>query len=94
MNKVWQPDVSSHRQTALETNSGPLSLRMYFGTPRVRNSHSNTPTTTEAGIERYVENPLSTKVLRGEFREGDTIIVDLGDEGLTFTAGAAKTVAR
>ncbi len=36
-------------------------------------------------IERYVENPLSTKVLKGEFGEGDTIIVDLGDEGLAFT---------
>ncbi len=37
-------------------------------------------------IERYVENPLSTKVLKGEYREGDTIMVDLGDEGLAFTA--------
>jgi len=39
-------------------------------------------------IERYVENPLSTKLLRGEFSEGDTVIVDLGDKGLTFTARA------
>ena len=37
-------------------------------------------------IERYVENPLSTKLLSGEFKEGDTIMVDLGEEGLTFTA--------
>ncbi|MFC2032164.1 ATP-dependent Clp protease ATP-binding subunit [Chloroflexota bacterium] len=35
-------------------------------------------------IERSVENPLSSKLLRGEFKEGDTITVDLGDEGLTF----------
>jgi len=40
-------------------------------------------------IARYVENPLSTKLLRGEFRDGDTIVVDLGEEGLTFTARAA-----
>jgi len=40
-------------------------------------------------IERYVENPLSAKLLRGEFKEGDVIEVDLGDEGLTFTAKAA-----
>jgi len=37
-------------------------------------------------IERYVENPLSTKILQGEFSQGDAIIIDLGDEGLTFTA--------
>jgi len=42
-------------------------------------------------IERYVENPLSSKLLRGEFSEGDTVIVDLGDDGLTF---AAKAVAK
>ena len=36
-------------------------------------------------IERYVENPLSTKLLRGEFNPGDTILVDRGDDGLTFT---------
>ena len=44
-------------------------------------------------IERYVENPMSTKLLRGEFTEGDTIKVDLGDEGLTFTAKAASAAA-
>ncbi len=42
-------------------------------------------------IERYVENPLSTKVLRGEFKEGDTIIVDLKGDSLTFTA---KVIAK
>ncbi|GAI15425.1 unnamed protein product, partial [marine sediment metagenome] len=40
-------------------------------------------------IERNVENPLSTRLLRGEFNEGDTIIVDLGDEGLNFSVGKA-----
>ena len=44
-------------------------------------------------IERYVENPLSTKLLQGEFSEGDMIIVDLGDEGLTFTAKVATKSA-
>jgi len=43
-------------------------------------------------IERYVENPLSTKLLRGEFSPGDTIIVDRGDDGLTFTARVAAKV--
>jgi len=45
-------------------------------------------------IERYVENPLSTKLLRGEYSPGDTIIVDLGDDGLTFTVRAAVESAR
>ncbi|TET25771.1 MAG: AAA family ATPase [Dehalococcoidia bacterium] len=39
-------------------------------------------------IEHHVENPLSTKVLRGEFKEGDIITVDRGDDGLTFTTKA------
>ena len=47
-------------------------------------------------IERYVENPLSSKVLRGELKEGDTVRVDLGKEGLTFkkkTRAAAAAAA-
>jgi len=45
-------------------------------------------------VERYVENPLSTKVLRGEFKEGDNVIVDLVDDALTFTAKIAEAVAK
>jgi ATP-dependent Clp protease ATP-binding subunit ClpC len=45
-------------------------------------------------IERHVENPLSSKVLRGELKEGATVRVDLGEEGLTFkTKAAAKAAA-
>jgi len=44
-------------------------------------------------IERYVENPLSTKVLRGELKEGDTVKVDAGADGLTFKAKAAAKAA-
>ena len=41
-----------------------------------------------------MENPLSTKVLNGEFKEGDTVIVDLVDDELTFTTRvAAEAVA-
>ena len=35
-------------------------------------------------IQRYVENPLSVKVLSGEFGSGDVVRVDAGPEGLTF----------
>ena len=41
-------------------------------------------------IERYVENPLSNKVLSGEFKEGDTILVDLKQNELTFVSKVAK----
>ncbi len=44
-------------------------------------------------VERYVENPLSTRVLKGEFNEGDTIIVDLAGDELTFGTGVAKVAA-
>jgi ATP-dependent Clp protease ATP-binding subunit ClpC len=36
-------------------------------------------------LEKYVENPLAVKVLAGDFKAGDTILVDAGAEGLTFT---------
>jgi ATP-dependent Clp protease ATP-binding subunit ClpC len=41
-------------------------------------------------IERYVENPLSSRLLRGEFKENDTIKVGKGADGLTFKAGKPK----
>ncbi len=36
-------------------------------------------------IERYLENPLSGKILAGEYREGDTVTVDLADDELVFS---------
>ena len=44
-------------------------------------------------IERYVENPLSTKLLRGEFNPGDTIAVDHGEDGLVFNSKKHKVAA-
>jgi ATP-dependent Clp protease ATP-binding subunit ClpC len=37
-------------------------------------------------IRRYVENPLSSRIIGGEFGPGDTVVVDRTDEGLTFEA--------
>jgi len=45
-------------------------------------------------IERYVENPLSTKILQAEFKQGGAIRIDVGDEGLTFTVKAAAEVIK
>ncbi|MHC1578906.1 MAG: ATP-dependent Clp protease ATP-binding subunit [Dehalococcoidia bacterium] len=42
-------------------------------------------------IQRYVENPVSTKILQGEFKEGDTIAISLEQDNLSF---AARKVAR
>ena len=36
-------------------------------------------------IQRRVENPVSHKVLAGEFTEGDTVLVDHTGESYTFT---------
>jgi len=36
-------------------------------------------------MQRQVENPLSTKILQGEFKEGDRVLVDAGPKGFTFT---------
>jgi ATP-dependent Clp protease ATP-binding subunit ClpA len=35
-------------------------------------------------IQRRVLDPLAMRVLEGDFREGDRVIVDVGDAGLTF----------
>ena len=44
-------------------------------------------------IQRRVLDPLAMRVLEGEFREGDRITVDVGDNGLTFEkAGTTTTV--
>ena len=44
-------------------------------------------------IRRYIENPLSSRIIGGEFDPGDTIIVDRaeGEEGLTFRTKVAAT---
>ncbi|MEE8418686.1 MAG: AAA family ATPase [Dehalococcoidales bacterium] len=45
-------------------------------------------------VERYVENPLSTKVLEGDFKDGDTVTVDVADDALTFTTGVTQAVSK
>jgi ATP-dependent Clp protease ATP-binding subunit ClpC len=35
-------------------------------------------------IQRTVENPLAKRLLAGEFRAGDVVLVDVGDDGLVF----------
>jgi ATP-dependent Clp protease ATP-binding subunit ClpB len=42
-------------------------------------------------IQRRVLDPLAMRVLEGEFREGDRIVVDVGDNGLVFEKRQAVT---
>ncbi|MBM4464819.1 MAG: AAA family ATPase [Chloroflexi bacterium] len=35
-------------------------------------------------LQRQVESPLSIKLLNGLFQSGDTVVIDVGEEGLTF----------
>ncbi len=42
-------------------------------------------------LEQYVENPLSMKILSGEFNAGDKVIVDAGADGLSFMVKARAT---
>ena len=44
-------------------------------------------------IQRWLENPLSQKILRGEFREGDHVLADVGGEGLTFKKAEVAVTA-
>ena len=37
-------------------------------------------------IQRQVENPLSTRILKGEFKEGDHVQVDVSADGFTFAS--------
>ncbi len=41
-------------------------------------------------IQRELQDPLAMKILSGEFHEGDTIQVERGDAGLTFSAAAPE----
>ncbi len=44
-------------------------------------------------LERYVENPLSMRILRAEYKPGDRIRVDAMQDGLSFTPVRAAQVA-
>jgi ATP-dependent Clp protease ATP-binding subunit ClpC len=44
-------------------------------------------------IQRSIENPISKRLLAGEFREGDTVLVDAGADGLMFARREAEPAA-
>ena len=47
-------------------------------------------------IQQRLENPLSAELIKGDFRDGDTVLVDVEEEEFTFRRGAheaAETAA-
>ena len=45
-------------------------------------------------VQRRVENPLSKRILAGEFGEGDTVLVDIEGEEYVFSREQAKVAAK
>ena len=45
-------------------------------------------------IQRRVLDPLAMRVLEGEFREGDRVTVDVGDNGLTFSSEKSEVKSK
>jgi len=45
-------------------------------------------------IQRRVLDPLAMRVLEGEFREGDRVTVDVGENGLTFASEKSKVKSK
>ena len=46
----------------------------------------------QRALQKYIESPLSIKILQGEFKESDTVIVDfLPDEGVVFRSPEDST---
>jgi len=42
-------------------------------------------------IERHLENPLANRLLKGDFKDGDTIQVDYSEDGLQFRTQEANS---
>ena len=42
-------------------------------------------------IRRHIENPLSSRIINGEFGPGDTVVVDRDGDGLTFKTTVPAT---
>jgi ATP-dependent Clp protease ATP-binding subunit ClpB len=43
-------------------------------------------------IQRLVQDPLALKLLEGEFRDGDTVVVDAEGDQIVFRAEVAATI--
>jgi len=41
-------------------------------------------------LQKHIESPLSVELLRGDFERGDLVVVDAGEDGLTFERRAGE----
>ena len=44
-------------------------------------------------VQRRIENPLAQRVLSGEVRDGDRVVVDADGDALTFTVADREATA-
>ena len=44
-------------------------------------------------LQKQVESPMSVKLLRGDFKAGDAVVVDTDEEGLTFRKAETSAIA-
>ena len=44
-------------------------------------------------VQRHIENPLSRRILAGEFATGDHVVVDADESGLTFGTAPSPVAA-
>jgi hypothetical protein len=45
-------------------------------------------------IQRYVESPLSRRLLAGEFPEGSVVLVDVAEDSITFKLEASMSESK
>ena len=43
-------------------------------------------------LQKRVESPMSVKLLRGEFKAGDIVVIDTDEEGLSFQKAESATM--
>ena len=46
---------------------------------------TSAPGRSKRALQRYVESPLSVKLLQGEFTKGDHVLVDAEEDELVFS---------
>jgi ATP-dependent Clp protease ATP-binding subunit ClpC len=74
----------SERQVTLELTDAAKEALVREGYDRVYGARPLRRT-----VERRVENPLSRRILAGEFTDGDHVLVDFADGDYSFTKSAA-----
>jgi ATP-dependent Clp protease ATP-binding subunit ClpB len=72
------------RKMALDVTDGAKALLAAAGYDPVYGARPLKRT-----IQKLIQDPLAVKILGGEFKEGDRVLVDVEDEELSFSHGAA-----